>query len=658
MRRKTSIKKRILVSILPIIALVFLIVGGSSIYLNYISSIDLLNQTMAEIAEVSAGKVSETIKGYKNAAIEMGYVRELSADISVQEKAAIMNQTASRYGFTQANLLNTEGVSLFDGISYADMEYFRQSIRGNPWISEPVMNQITGKLSLVVSAPVWLQGTENSKIAGVVCFITSETVLNDIVNEIKVSPDGLAYIIDQEGYTIADADAKLVINRENIEALSKTETSFTALAKIHEKMRKGEAGVGRYDSRGTKKIAAFSPIEGTGGWSMNVTAPINDFLKSTIQAMIITTVLSVVSFIILGIVSVKIANSIGKPVGRCSERLRLLARGNLTAEVPQVTTNDEVKDLADATKIIVESLSAVIKDEEYLLGEMANGNFQVESQAQHGYIGDFATLLDSINKIIKCMNVTLNQIDQSSDLVAMGAHQVAGSAQTLNQGAAEQAKAIEALAEAVNKMSVQIRETAKDSRFASEKVGVVGKQMEDSNIQMMNMVQAISEITTSSDEIKKIIKTIEDIAFQTNILALNAAVEAARAGVAGKGFAVVADEVRNLASKSAEASSNTSQLIENSIQAVNHGMKLADETAMTLLCAVADVEDAVSLVDQISDAANREAEAIDQIITGIDQISCVIRTNSATTEESAAASEELSGQATVLKELLEKFRLK
>ena len=226
------------------------------------------------------------------------------------------------------------------------------------------------------------------------------------------------------------------------------------------------------------------------------------------------------------------------------------------------------------------------------------------------------------------------------------------------QGSTEQASSVEELSSSINSISQQVNTNAEVARTASLKANEVGEGMQVSNKKMEEMMEAMTDISGSSREIGKIIKTIEDIAFQTNILALNAAVEAARAGAAGKGFAVVANEVRNLASKSAEASQNTSALIERSIKAVENGTRIADETAKSLLQAVEGAKEATRIINQISEASEHQAKAINQVTIGIEQISSVVQSNSATSEQSAAASEELSSQAQVLKRLVSTVRLR
>jgi len=291
-----------------------------------------------------------------------------------------------------------------------------------------------------------------------------------------------------------------------------------------------------------------------------------------------------------------------------------------------------------------------------VLNKMAVGDMTASIDID--YVGGFAPIKKSVEKILFSLNNTLSQINEASEQVASGSEQVSGGAQSLSQGATEQASSIEELSSSINEISEQVKQNAKKSSDVSKMTNSTAREVEAGSEQMELMTKAMLDIKQSSNEIAKIIKAINDIAFQTNILALNAAVEAARAGSAGKGFAVVADEVRNLASKSAESAKNTTALIENSIKAVEKGTKIADKTAGLMVSIVSDINKSVLLIDQITEASNEQAVSIMQVTQGIEQISSVVQTNSATSEESAAASEELSGQANRLKNLVSKFKLR
>ena len=259
-----------------------------------------------------------------------------------------------------------------------------------------------------------------------------------------------------------------------------------------------------------------------------------------------------------------------------------------------------------------DTLEDIITDASRLLSEMADGNFDVRTRAEEEYVGEFQGLLSSIRRLNRDLSITLGQINRSADQVAAGSDQVSIGAQALSQGSTEQAAAVEELATTIAGISTQVKDTAEDALKAKEQSTTAGDEAEECNRQMRDMMSAMEEITRTSDEIGKIIKTIEDIAFQTNILALNAAVEASRAGTAGKGFAVVADEVRNLASKSSAASQNTAELIESSIKAVTRGTKIADSTAQSLVKVVDEVRSASGKVDKIADAAEEQAGAIER----------------------------------------------
>lgn len=570
--------------------------------------------------------------------------------------ALLIENQALSHGLQRGNIIGLDGISILDGKDYSDRAYVKSAMKGETAVSEPLVSKITGQLSIMVSAPIWEGGVPGKKVAGVVYFVPNETFLNDIVASLQVSPNGSAYILNNAGYTIAHKNMDNVKNRENTQEDAKTDKKLKDLAALEVRMTLGESGFGRYEYGGSRKFLAFSPIEGTEGWSLAINAPTKDFTQSTVNGIIITIILMVVFLAISSYMAYRLARQIGEPVKDCAQRLRLLAEGDLDTPVHEIHTGGETQILADSARTLVQGFRLMIQDMDEMLAEMSRGNLTADSKCEEAYVGGYRGLLDSARKLSAQLSDTLRQINQSADQVSAGAEQVSAGAQALSKGATEQASAIEELAATINDISGKIIATADRAGDVHSQSSETGREVEQCNEQMLELVNAVRDIGESSSQIGKIIKTIEDIAFQTNILALNAAVEAARAGTAGKGFAVVADEVRNLASKSAEASKSTSVLIEGSARSVEKGMKIADETAASLQKAVISTENTVKAVDKITEATAEQSQAVSQVTQGVDQISSVVQTNSATAEESAAASEELSGQAVILKELVGQFK--
>ena len=379
-------------------------------------------------------------------------------------------------------------------------------------------------------------------------------------------------------------------------------------------------------------------------------------MKSQNIQMVIAIVLSVLAVILAFIQAIKLLRAILLPVRAMQNAMKSIADGNLSVNI-DYDSKDELGEFAAGMRHTLEAQKEIIGDMNYLMLELSKGDFTVRSGIREKYIGDYASMLASIRKLKDNLNSTLNQINETADQVASGSDQVSSGAQALSQGATEQASSVEELAATINEISNHISDNAENAKSASAKSENVKEQAGESSMRMQEMLTAMQDISNKSGEIGKIIKTIEDIAFQTNILALNAAVEAARAGTAGKGFAVVADEVRNLAAKSAEASQNTATLIESTLQAVERGTTIANDTAQSLSNVVMGVDDITVTIESISGASEEQADAVKQVTLGIDQISSVVQTNSATAEESAAASEELAGQSQMLKSLTGRFKI-
>lgn len=654
-----SIKGKLL---LIFTTVVFLLTGGLGWVCVSVVTENLLkdgHRDMTDMAQQTAMYVKASVDA------DMQYIGVLAQNpiitdqkIKLEEQVSFFEAEAKRAGFVLFAFADKTGKALILNSSQetnnvADREFFTKALSGTPASSDLIFSKLDGKPVIVFSAPVYRDG----EIVGVLYGRKDGLALSNIVSKVSYRKSGYAYMINNQGVTVAHKNTQLVLAQDNDIENMKTDSALTELGTLTQKMTSREVGSGEYAYEGVQKIAGYAPIEGT-PWVMVYGVLKDDIMAeaNVLRNMLLT--FTLIASAIGAVITYFASVSITRPIKKVTAAARQIAQGNFDIAL-EVRVKDEIGQLADTFNQTASQLTnyqGYIDEISEALLSISKGNLVVSLEKD--YTGQFKKIKDNMDALLDNLNTTLEQIHQASDQVYSGSEQVAHGAQALSQGATEQASSIQQLSASIAEVTEQIKRTAENSKLVRSKADLAGRELIQSNSQMKDMIAAMQQINDKASEISKIIKIIDDIAFQTNILALNAAVEAARAGSAGKGFAVVADEVRNLAAKSAEAVKNTSALIEETISSVNNGSWIADKTASSLNKSAEETMDAVALVDRIAEATQEQATAIVQINQGVEQISSVVQTNAATAEESAAASEELSGQSNLLKQAVSKFKLR
>ncbi len=656
--REDSIRSKIMLRMSVTILIATLVLGVISAVMNFVSTMNLIEQTMTETAHIAAERVEQELLVYSKIAYEVGCSVELASDeVSIARKQEIINQHAKAHDLQRGNVLDADGKSIFDGTDYSDRQYFRESIKGNTCVSEPLISKLTGEFTVIISAPIWENGIPESTVIGVVYFVPSGTFLNDIVTSIQVSENGSAFILNGSGTTIAHQDMGKVTSEENVIQSAKTNSSLKKLAEIEEKMIDGESGYDSYRYAGSSKLLAYAPIKGTNSWSMAVTAPMMDFLGSTIFSIIVTLVIIIVTLVIATTITKNLAISIGEPLMRCTERFEKLAEGDLHSPMPEFNSNDEVGKLVKASTMMKSDMTNVISDIKYILNEMANGNFVVRTQNIGYYKGDYEEIIIALRNLRDIMSSTLLQINRSAEQVATGSDQLAQNAQSLAGAATEQASAVDELTAIIADVNELSEKNASDAEDAYYRMQEAEKEADKSQENLKELTDAMAGIRETSLKIQDIIASIEDIASQTNLLSLNASIEAARAGEAGRGFAVVADQIGKLASDSARSAVDTRQMIEKSMEEIKAGSNIAEKTVEAIKSVLVSMSDFQTVSKGTSEISRQQADMLRQIQQGIGQISLTVQSNSASAEETSATSEELSAQAENLKDQVSRFKI-
>lgn len=657
-RNIKKLQTKIILSMIIMAVSIGAAVGVFGTMVTRFSTTDALEKTLTETTKLAA------VSAQKSMDIHRELIKYIACEdilvsrtASWQDKHAFLRQCAQDLEYLDAYIFDTEGVDHISGYNVATMDYFIFPMKGETYVSSPFPKYGSEGMYIVVSTPVY----SNGEIIAVICLSIDQMVFQEIVENVVVgnSENGMVYLLDKHGTTVASTTYEDVIAQNNLVNGTEEQKAGAnpARVEIDTAMISGASGTVTWSDGGVTYLQAYTPVEGSDNWSIAVAIDQAEFLQTSDNATILLLGIILLLLVLSSVFALYIGKSIAAPITACSDRLSLLAKGDLKSPVPTAGGKDEVAALATSTGELIHSFSGIVEEVDTTLSCIADGDL-THDVGKTDYPGDFATLKENLVIINQRLNQTVGDISMASNHVYAGAQQVSGGAQALAQGATEQASSIEELSATVADVSERVKRTADNAEVANQTTVEAGSKMAECTDQMKQLVAAMDDINKKSEEISKINKVIEDISFQTNILALNAAVEAARAGAAGKGFAVVADEVRSLAGKSAEASKNTSELIESTVLSVHNGARILHQTESSLSEVADAARRSAELVGEISSDANEQATAVGQITDAIEQIAGVIHMTSATSEQSAATSEALSKQAQALKNAVDQFRLK
>ena len=528
----------------------------------------------------------------------------------------------------------------------AEEYYTRVAAEKKSHVVDPFVSSITGETIFVLVVPVLYK----DEFKGAVVVDLNVNMFKSLGED--NSGEGAKTFFD-----VVNFDGKFAYS-SNPEAIGKNLAEYVGEENFKKNIQSGFANHEDFHVKDSHRVRYFSPLTiYETDWYVQSAMSLDVYNAGKNRLLYTLVFAEFVVFVLLQLVIFFTTRRSLKPLGKLATESDKIADGNFNIDIAY-PYQDEIGRLIQSFKRIIERLNYVVSDLHSKLGAFSQGDFAHDIREDENYKGDFHPILISLQEISGSLNATLKNVRNSSSEVSSSAGQVSSMAQRIADGTTKQASSVADLSGTMDGISKQIHHTAKQAEKAQELGVLSGSHVETSNQKMTDMQGAMEEITEKSKEISKIIKTIDDIAFQTNILSLNAAIEAARAGEAGKGFAVVADEVGNLAKKSQEAAQNTSLLIEETIGAVQKGARFTAETAEALRSVSDSTNQVNELILEISKASEEESEGINKLSEGIQEISAVVQDNSATAEESAATSQELSAQANLLNDLVEKFNLR
>lgn len=638
MKLKVKIQLLFCVTVLTLLLGVSIIVSQ----ISYQSSIQTVNDSMTTSAKLAADQIAGRFEDYMNIVTLLGRDEMVAGNANVEKKNEFLQTYVDAYGFTSVNLLNAKGISLNDGTDFSDRDYVKQALKGVTNVSDITQSKLTGDYGVSVAAPVI---NSNGKIDGVLYFRLDVNFINEIIENITISANSYAYLVDQSG-SVAVHPMEDYILKLNI-------AEDKELKNAAKQILSGETSCTTYTFEKEDIRCGFSPVNNTNGWIIVIAAPEMDFMAMLQKATWTVLILCVISALIVIIISGIISTGISRPINLVKDALVSVAKGDLKVQIPEAKGKDEVAVLQNTTAQLLTTLSSIIGQTNEVLSAIARYDLTVK-EMDH-YPGDFDSLAGSVNSIKFTLTRMIAEIQNAVMSVDTGSRELAQATSNLSQGTVAQANSIQTLADDLGVVVEVINRNSAQGEVVNQKLGNLDNQIQKMNEQMMALLEAVKEIETMSSSIQKIVGTIDGIAFQTNILSLNASVEAARAGEMGNGFAVVAEEVRNLATRCGDSSQKTAELVTKCIRVISNAKACADETFASLSAIVTDSSEIAGAFAQISSDTREQAEKSNRIQKEITNISDVVQTNTATVEETAASTAVLSEQAANLEDLIRNF---
>lgn len=653
--RQTKLTNKMILVIVPTIIIVIgLIVGGT-----YQNTSKIVKKENSEILQKNTEKVYAEIEGWMHSTVA---VIETEADtlqymnMTPEEEKEYIKLTAQKNSAFPAGIYITDKEGNMTHATFVPGEDY--NVFEKSWYVNGLKSSVIefGEVFFDEESQKYVVGVSGQlkdKQGSVRGVIAADLYLNEISNlvkNVKIQKSGGCFLVDNKN--------SMIIGHSKETLVGKTLKEEGGLYKYVESLiNDKKEGFFKYGKGGDALNIELKNFTGT-DWTLVSYVPEKEVMDDLNSLLVKTVVMAVVGIIVLCVLLIVVVlRRIIKPIKEIDNVAQKIAQGSLNQEITYHST-DELGNLAAHFNLTVGRLRDYVDyiDEiSQILTQIASGNLKYT--LENSYEGEFEKVKEALLNISDSLTGTIKKIDGTSIKVTNSAEQVAATGQILSQSSTEQASSVQELAASISEISERVKSNAEFAKEADQESVKTGKDIEQSNEKMQEMMSAMNEISRKSDEIGKIIKTIEDIAFQTNILALNAAVEAARAGNAGKGFAVVADEVRNLASKSADVAKNTTALIEETVSAVGNGTAIAKRAAEAMDGIVESSKRVMEIINSIAVSSEEQSTSISEITLGIEQISQAVQTNAATAEESSAASEELSEQAKILNELVERFQI-